>query len=494
MENQPYIELKNIHKTFPGVYALKDVSLSVYPGEVHALVGENGAGKSTLIKVMAGYHACDRGEYLIEGESARIQNPNDAIKAGISVVYQELNIVDSLSVAENIFFGRLPKSSFGRVIWKRLYQDTQKILDRIGLDIDPKRKAGFLSVAQKQMIEVARSISMEPKVIVMDEPTSALAPVEIETILKVIEKLKEQDVGILYISHKLDEVLRISSRITVLRDGEFIQCLQTKETNESQLINLMVGRSMDEMYRRKSCARNEIALKVSNLSTDKVCDISFYVKEGEIVGFSGLMGAGRTELAKGIFGEDEREKGIIEICGNVLDKNSKVKAVEMGMGFIPENRKDEGILPNLTVKENTTISSISSCSERGVISRTEERKLTDEMIKSLHIKAAGQNRLIVNLSGGNQQKVLLARWLAKKNLKVLIVDEPTRGIDVGAKHEIYTLLDELVKTGLAVVIMSSEMQEILGVCDRIYVMRSGRIVDEYSAQEATSEKLLSSAI
>ena len=494
MEHNPYIELKNIHKKFPGVYALNDVSLSVYPGEIHALVGENGAGKSTLIKVMAGYHACDRGEYLIKGESARIQNPNDAIKQGIAVVYQELSVVDSLSVAENIFFGRLPKSSFGRVMWRELYQETQKVLDRIGLEIDPKRKVGLLSVAQKQMVEIARSISMEPKVIIMDEPTSALAPVEIDTIFKIIQKLKEQNVGILYISHKLDEVLRISSRVTVLRDGEFIKCLQTEETNEAQLIDLMVGRNMDEMFRRKFCAQEEVALSVNNLSTDKIRDVSFYVKKGEIVGFSGLMGAGRTELANGIFGQDKRKKGVIEICGNILDKNSKVKAVEMGMGFIPENRKDEGILPNLSVKENTTISSISCCSEKGVIFKARERKITNEMIKNLHIKAVGQDSLIVNLSGGNQQKVLIARWLAKKNLKVLIVDEPTRGIDVGAKHEIYALLEELVKTGLAIVIMSSEMQEILGVCDRIYVMRRGRVVNEYSAQDATSEKLLSSAI
>lgn len=494
MEHKPYIELKNIHKKFPGVYALNDVSLSVYPGEIHALVGENGAGKSTLIKVMAGYHACDRGEYLIKGESARIQNPNDAIKQGIAVVYQELSVVDSLSVAENIFFGRLPKSSFGRVMWRELYQETQKVLDRIGLEIDPKRKVGLLSVAQKQMVEIARSISMEPKVIIMDEPTSALAPVEIDTIFNIIEKLKEQNVGILYISHKLDEVLRISSRVTVLRDGEFIKCLQTEETNEAQLIDLMVGRNMEEMFRRKFCAQEEVALSVNNLSTDKIRDVSFYVKKGEIVGFSGLMGAGRTELANGIFGQDKRKKGVIEICGNILDKNSKVKAVEMGMGFIPENRKDEGILPNLSVKENTTISSISCCSEKGVIFKTKERKITDEMIKNLHIKAVGQDSLIENLSGGNQQKVLIARWLAKKNLKVLIVDEPTRGIDVGAKHEIYALLEELVKTGLAIVIMSSEMQEILGVCDRIYVMRRGRVVNEYSAQDATSEKLLSSAI
>jgi len=494
MEDRPYIELKNIHKTFPGVYALKNVSLSICPGEIHALVGENGAGKSTLIKVMAGYHLYEQGEYLINGKDANIQTPNDAIKAGIAVVYQELNIVDSLSVAENVFFGRLPKTALGRVLWKKLYQDTKDILERIGLNIDPKRKAGFLSVAQKQMVEIARSMSMNPKVIIMDEPTSALAPSEINIILNVIEKLRAENIGILYISHKLDEVLKISNRITVLRDGEFIECVSTPKTNEKNLINLMVGRSMEQIYKRKSCAEEEIALEVDGLSTDKVKDISFYVKKGEIVGFSGLMGAGRTELAKGLFGADEREQGTIKILGNSLNKNSKVKAVGLGMGFIPEDRKDEGILPNLTVRENTTISAITACAEKGVVSKRKEVQVTDEMIKNLHIKTSGQEQLIVNLSGGNQQKVLLARWMAKKNLKVLIVDEPTRGIDVGAKHEIYTLLDSLVQTGLAVVIMSSEMQELLGACDRIYVMRKGRITGEYSAQEATAEKLLESAI
>lgn len=494
MEDRPYIELKNIHKSFPGVCALKNVSLSICPGEVHGLVGENGAGKSTLIKVIAGYHQPNKGEYFIEAKPANIHNPNDAILSGIAVVYQELNVVDSLSVAENIFYGRLPRTLFGRVRWKELYENTDQILKRLGMDIDPKRKVGFLSIAQKQLVEIARSISMNPKIIIMDEPTSALAPAEIEKIVEIVKKLKEQQVGILYISHKLEEIMEICDRVTVLRDGEFIQCIGKDEVDETKLINLMVGRNLDEMYTRTNCAGKEIALNVSHLSTDKVRDISFYVRKGEIVGFSGLMGAGRTELAKGIYGADIRRAGTIEIFGESLQKNSKEKAVRMGMGFIPEDRKDEGILPNLSVGKNTTISSMASCALGGIIRHSRETKIADQMIADFRIKTPDRNQLIVNLSGGNQQKVLISRWLSKENLKILIVDEPTRGIDVGAKEEIYNLLDELAQKGLAVIVMSSEMQEILGVCDRIYVMRGGKIVKEYAAGDATQEKLLESAI
>ena len=491
---KPYIELKNIHKTFPGVYALKNVSLSVFPGEVHGLVGENGAGKSTLIKVIAGYHRPNQGEYLIEGKPADIQTPNDAIRSGIAVVYQELNVVDSLSVAENVYFGRLPRTALGRVKWKQLYTDTDQILKRLGLHISSRQKVGMLNIAQKQLVEIARSISMNPRVVIMDEPTSSLAPVEIENLMGVIRRLKEQQVGIVYISHKLNEIMDICDRITVLRDGEFITCVQKDEIDENRLIHAMVGRSLDEMYTRKCCAKENLALQVEGLTTDKIKQVSFYVREGEIVGFSGLMGSGRTELAKALYGSDKRIAGTVKICGRELGKNSNEQAVRMGMGLIPEDRKIEGIFQNLSVEKNITISDLKFCSEQGVVRKSRENDTADQLIGDLRIKASSRDQLIVNLSGGNQQKVLVARWLAKKNLKVLIVDEPTRGIDVGAKTEIYRLLDELAGHGLAVLVMSSEMQEILGVCDRIYVMKRGRITAEYSSEEATQEKLLASAI
>lgn len=491
---KPYIELKDIHKFFPGVHALKGVSLSVIPGEVHALIGENGAGKSTLIKVMAGFHTPERGTCYVEGEEVKIDSPSKSIALGIGVVYQELNIVDSLNVAENIFFGRLPRGKFGRVDWKKLYAQTQEVLDRLGLDISPKIKAGFLSTAQKQMVEIARCTSMNPRVLIMDEPTSSLAPAEVESMFRIIRKLQQQQVGVVYISHKLDEVLAISDRITVLRDGAFVECLQTKGAVQEKLISLMVGRENSELFHHTPRFKEELALEVQNFSTDKVKNINFHVRRGEIVGFSGLMGAGRSELAKGIIGADPRETGVVRIYGQELKKNSVLAASNIGMGFVPEERKLEGIFPNGTVMENITIASISQCAKGGIIRRRKEAEVSEAQREAIHIKTPSIHQLIVNLSGGNQQKAILARWLVKNNLKVLVVDEPTRGIDVGAKSEIYAILEKLADAGLAIVIMSSEMQEILNVCDRIYVMHRGRIVSGYDIKDATQEKLLRSAL
>lgn len=491
---EPYIALKDIHKFFPGVHALKGVSLSVLPGEVHALIGENGAGKSTLIKVMAGFHTPERGKCYIDGQETKIDSPAKSIALGIGVVYQELNIVDSLNVAENIFFGRLPKGKLGRVDWKKLYTQTQEVLDRLGLDISPKIKAGFLSTAQKQMVEIARCTSMNPKVLIMDEPTSSLAPAEVESMFKIIRKLQEQQVGVVYISHKLDEVLAISDRVTVLRDGAFVECLQTKDATQEQLIALMVGREHSELFHHTPRFREELALEVENFSTDKVKNISFHVRKGEIVGFSGLMGAGRSELAKGIIGADGRESGSVRVYGQEVKKNSVLAASEAGMGFVPEERKLEGIFPNGTVMQNITVASLDQCSKGGVLQRKMELEASEAQREAIHIKTPSVHQLIVNLSGGNQQKAILARWLVKNNLKVLVIDEPTRGIDVGAKAEIYAILEKLADAGLAVVIMSSEMQEILNVCDRIYVMHRGRIVSEYNIEDATQEKLLTSAL
>lgn len=491
---EPYIELRDVHKFFPGVHALKGVSLSVYPGEVHALIGENGAGKSTLIKIMAGFHIPERGSCHVQGQEITLDSPGKSVAMGIGVVYQELNVVDSLSVAENIFFGRLPEIRLGRVDWKKLYAQTQEILDRLGLCISPKIKAGLLSTAQKQMVEIARCISMDPKILIMDEPTSSLAPAEVENMLRVVDKLRQQNVGVVYISHKLDEIMRISDRITVLRDGGFVECLQTGQTTKEQLIALMVGREQSDLFDHVSRAQEAIALEVKGFSTDKVKDIDFYVRKGEIVGFSGLMGAGRSELAKGIMGADKRLRGTVCVGSVPIKKNSVLAASQAGMGFVPEERKLEGIFPNCTVMENTTIASLSQCSSGGILLPKKEREAAETQREALHIKTPNIRQLIVNLSGGNQQKVILARWLMKHDLKVLIIDEPTRGIDVGAKAEIYAILENLADAGLAVVIMSSEMQEILNVCDRIYVMHRGRIVSEYPIAEATQEKLLKSAL
>ena len=490
----PFIELKQITKRFAGVTALKDVNLSVYPGEVHALVGENGAGKSTLIKIMSGFHQPTSGECYVEGKKVVISDPNDAIGLKIGVVYQELSVVDSLSVAENVYFGRLPHNSFGRIQWKTLYRNTEAILNRIGLKIKPQTKVGSLGTAQKQLVEIARCLSQDPRFIIMDEPTSSLAPREIRALLDIILQLKKQGVCVLYISHKLDEVFAVSDRITVLRDGTHIATEEAKALNEERLISLMVGRTLAMERSRLSCAREDMGLEVRELTTDQVKNISFYVKKGEIVGFSGLMGAGRTELAKGIFGADRRLSGKVLVHGEEIPPNSTFHSVKAGIGFISESRKEEGIFPNFSVLENMTISSMDDHSRGGILRHQAERDTAEKYRQAIRIKTPTVNQLIVNLSGGNQQKVIIARWLTKQGLKVLIVDEPTRGLDVGAKSEIYALLDEMAKSGLAVVIMSSEMPELLNVCDRIYVMKAGRITAEYPIAEATQENLLGSAI
>ena len=494
----PIIELRNMHKRFPGVYALKDVSLDVLPGEVHGLVGENGAGKSTLIKIIAGFHQPDEGQILVDGRPAVFASPSDAIERQIAVVYQELNVVDSLSVAENVFYGRLPTTRYGRVLWRKLYADTREVLQRIGFDVDPRRKAGFLSIAQKQIVEIAKVLSENPRLVVMDEPTSALAPTEIDHLFNVIRALKSQGVGIIYISHKLNEIFTLADRITVLRDGQFITRVPVGQISEQELITHMVGRKLEDMFGggREAVAASDgpPALEVSRLTSDTVKDISFQVKRGEIVGFSGLMGAGRTELARAIFGFDRRLSGSIRIYGEELTPNYMPASVGEGLGMIPESRKDEGVFPNLTVGENLTISSLGQFSRYSKLSRGDELTAGGKIVKNLSIKTPGLGQLLVNLSGGNQQKVIIGRWLAKENLRVLIVDEPTRGIDVGAKAEIYAILRQMASMGLGVVIMSSEMPELLGLCDRIFVMRNGRISGEYSHNEATQEKLLASAI
>jgi ABC-type sugar transport system ATPase subunit len=488
------MEMKDIHKRFPGVYALKGVSMDITPGEVHALVGENGAGKSTLIKIISGAYQPDSGTYLINGNPANISKTLDAIEKGIAVIYQELNLVESLSIAENVFFGALPVNKTGRVLWNSLYEETKKITDEIGLDISPKMKVGYLSIAQEQLVEIAKALSKKPRVIVMDEPTSALSTQEIDNLFSVIRKLKANGAAIVYVSHKLDEIFAISDKVSVLRDGQYIGTEAIGNLSEEKLISMMVGRKLSDMYPKTEPQIGEVALEVKELTTEKVKDISFYARKGEIVGFAGLMGAGRTELAKAVFGADEKLKGEVLVAGKKVPKNSTRAAVKYGIGMIPESRKDDGILPNLCVKKNMTIASIKQFVRTLMVRGSMEKSGVDEMICNLCIRTPGMDQMIANLSGGNQQKVIVSRWLMKQNLKVLIVDEPTRGIDVGAKAEIYNILDKLAHQGLAIVMMSSEMPEILSMCDRIYVMKSGRIIGEYQQGEATQEKLLSSAI
>lgn len=490
----PIIDIRDMHKYFAGVHALKGVSFNLYPGEVHALVGENGAGKSTLIKIMSGVYDSTEGIYMINGEPANIHGPNDAIEKGIGVIYQELNSAKYLSVAENIFFGRLP-TKYGRVLWKQLYKDTIRYLDMVNLFVSPSMKVQYLSVAQQQLVEIAKAISLDAKVIVMDEPTSALSPKEIESLFSVIRSLTARGVAIIYVSHKLDEIFTVADRITVFRDGAVIDTVDKSEVDEARLIEMMVGRKMSDMFPPKNRTPGEIMLDVQHLSSDNVTDLTFNVRRGEIVGFSGLMGAGRTEMTRALFGIDKRSEGTVLLDGVPLKKDSPVAARKAGIGLVTENRRDEGLLPVLSVRKNITIASLEQITGKllHIRSRTELEEV-NRMVDALSIKTPSLEQLISKLSGGNQQKVLLARWLVKENLKLLVIDEPTRGIDVGAKSEIYAILDKLAKNGLSVLMVSSELPEILGMCDRIYVMKEGRITGEFTAEEANETVLLTRSI
>lgn len=488
------IELAGIHKRFPGVYALKGVDFDVQAGEVHALVGENGAGKSTLIKIAAGVYDFEEGSYRIAGQAVDIRHPRQALDRGIAVVYQELELVLSLSVAENLFFGRLPHGRGGRVHWDKLYAASAQLLAEVGLEVDPQTKVGHLGVAAQQLVEIARAISFAAKVIIMDEPTSALSPREIEKLFALIAGLKARGVGLVYVSHKLDEIMALADRVTVLRDGERVACEPTVDLDEQRLIELMVGRELGQGFPPAGRTPGASVLAVEGLTTDQVRDISFRVCAGEIVGFSGLMGAGRTELARGLMGIDRRLSGSVAIEGVAVPADRPPAARKLGLGLVPEDRRADGIFAQLSVRENASVAALEQFCRLGYVQEGAERQQVGVLVEQLKVRTPDQEQEIAKLSGGNQQKTLLARWLLKENLKVLLIDEPTRGIDVGAKAEIYQLLDELARDGLAVVLLSSEMPEILGLCDRIYVMSEGRIAAEYNRAEATPEKLLASAL
>jgi len=493
MEGEFLLEVKGVHKHFPGVHALNGVNFQLKKGEVHALVGENGAGKSTLIKILSGVHNIDEGEYLIEGKPANIRTPHEAIEKGISVIYQELMLIPHMSIAENIFFSHLPNTR-GKVNWKEVYEKTRELMSYVGLDENPRMKVGYLPVAKQQLVEIIKALSANAKIIIMDEPTSALSNKEIENLCRIIKELKSKGIGIIYISHKLDEILELSDRITVLRDGQYIGTLDTAEVTHDKLVSMMVGRELKDMYPRQACTPGDVVLEVKGLTTEKVYDVSFDVRAGEIVGFSGLMGAGRTELARAIIGADTRKSGQVIIDGKAVPADATDKALEMGIGYVPEDRKNHGIFAQCCVRKNMTISALRQFKNKIKINRSNETLSVNKMVDDLHIKTPSIEQLISKLSGGNQQKVILARFLMMNGIKVLIIDEPTRGIDVGAKAEIYNILDQLTHQGLAVVMISSEMPEILSMCDRIYVMKKGRITAEFKRGEATQEKLLSNAI
>ncbi|HEY8446948.1 MAG TPA: sugar ABC transporter ATP-binding protein [Thermomicrobiales bacterium] len=489
---RPLLEMRGIRKVFPGVVALDDVDFDLLPGEVHALVGENGAGKSTLIKIIAGLYRRDGGTMRVDGEEVDFRSPADSIARRIKVVYQELDLVPGLSVAENVFLGGYPKTPRGLVDWPALRQQTVEVLSHLGLNIDPDRPVGELRVAEQQLVEIARAISRQAQILIMDEPTSALSPAEVEFLFGVIERLRQRGVGIIYVSHKLDEIYRIADRVTVFRDGKRVVTKAIKETTPHDLVAWMVGRELSEFFPKTPPQIGRPLLEVRNVSGSGVHDVSFTVHEGEVVGVFGLMGAGINTMGRVLFGASERTSGSVQLDGVEISPGSPADAIRKGLGLLTESRKDDGLVLPLPVKTNMTLASLSRFADFGWIRSRKETRAASDYVKRLAIKTPSLRQPVRFLSGGNQQKVLMARWMLL-DLKVLILCEPTRGIDVGSKAEIYRLIDAMAHRGLGILFMSTEVPEILGISDRILVMREGRITAEFTRAEATHERLIAAA-
>jgi ABC-type sugar transport system ATPase subunit len=487
------LEMKSITKKFPGVLALNQVNLELEKGEILALLGENGAGKSTLIKILACALIPDSGEIYLEGEKITCTTPKEMLEKGIGVMYQELNYLDNLSIAENIFLGNLPINKYLHVDYKKLKKDTSALLDKVGLKKDPFTEVSKLSVAEKQMIEIAKVLSKNNKVLVVDEPTSALNEVEVKTLFKLLKELSAQGNSIIYISHKMDEIFEISDRVQVLRDGEYVGVRKTSETNSKELVSMMVGRTIEDMYPKEEIPQGEVILEVNNLTCVNVQNINLKVRSGEIVGLFGLMGSGRTEIAEGIFGKRRIIDGSVKVNGKRIKLKSPESAIKAEIAYIPRERKNEGLVLSSSVKENMTLAYLKQLQRFLSLKLKEENELVSKWVQKLKIKTPSINTQIESLSGGNQQKVVIGKWLLKKT-KVLILNEPTRGIDVGAKVEVYKLIEDLCKNGMAILMISSEMPEIMGISDRIIVVHDGRITGEFNRGEFDQKKVLFTAI
>jgi len=486
--------MRQIRKEFPGVVALNNVDLQLELGKVTALVGENGAGKSTLIKIIAGVYSPDSGEIEVDGVKTRISKSKDAMQLGINVIYQELNIFNKLTIAENIFMGREKRK--GLFIDTKYYlKKTAELLHTIGLNMDPGTKMRDLSAAQKQMVEVARALAFNAKVIIMDEPTSSLTDTETGILLELIKKLRQNNVGILYVSHRMDEIMEIADQVVVLRDGERVGLLEREELSLNKIISMMVGREVSDIFTPRGSGIGDVVLEVRNLSSGFVRDVSFSLRRGEILGFSGLVGAGRSEIMRALFGMDRRDAGsvCVFIDGKKIPIHSAADALRSRIGFLPEDRKEQGLVLKMNVMKNISLAALKAIRKRVFIDRKKERELAQSHIRALGIRTPSESQVVRNLSGGNQQKVVIAKWMST-DPQILILDEPTRGIDVGAKKEIYDLMNQLASQGVALIFISSELPEILGMSDRIVVMHEGTVKGEMSGTEATQEKIMRMAI
>ena len=484
--------MKGIGKTFPGVKALEGVNLTIREGQVHALLGENGAGKSTLIKILSGAYTKDEGQIFFEGKPVEIRGPQDAQALGISTIYQEFNLARDLTVAENIFLGHLPTKGFS-VDWAQVKARSREILDTLGVTFSVDALTSTLSVAEQQLVEIAKSLNRQTRILIMDEPSAVLGEKDLEKLFQVVRSLQAQGIGIVYISHRLKEIFELADQVTVLKDGRYIDTRSVAEVTMDDLVKLMIGRDLKDVYPKRTPTPGEVLLEVKNVSRTKlVHDISFKLHAGEIVGFAGITGSGRTELARVIFGADPYS-GEMQISGKPYKARSPAEAISHGVALVTEDRKAQGLFLKLNVAINTTISGLKQLCQFGVIQLPRELALVKKMIRDLSIKTPGPNFIVVNMSGGNQQKVILARWLSI-GTRIFILDEPTRGIDVGSKSEIYQIMNDLTKQGVGVIMISSELPEVLGMSDRVMVMRQGTIVKELSRAEASEEAIMKYAV
>lgn len=488
MDNNYILTLKNITKEFPGVKALDDVTINIERGTIHGLVGENGAGKSTLIKILAGIYQPNKGEIILDGKPCRFNSPIEARRAGISVVHQEIKLAEPLSVAENMFLGNVQLKN-GLVDWKGMRRRAREIVEDLGMDIDINAQVSSLTVAKKQIVEIMHAINNNSRILIMDEPSAVLTDRELEVMFRIVKQLRDEGITIIYISHRLDEIFGLCSNVSVLRDGCHIDTIPVASVDRQGLINMMVGREMGQEYPKEVGNVGGTILEVKNLSRGILQDISFEVKSGEVFGISGLVGAGRTELARAILGIDKPESGEVYVRGKKVHYRTFADAIRDGLGLIPEDRKLQGLVQIMSVKRNTTLVNMKRVLRAGVISSSLEETLSKEYADKLHVVTPSMETEVQYLSGGNQQKVVIAKWLFQ-NSEILFLDEPTRGIDVGAKVEIYRLINRMAKEGKTIIMISSEMPELLGMCDRIMVMHEGHKMGELNAAEATQEKIM----
>ena len=492
--SETILEVKNLTKYFPGIKALDGVHMTVRTGEVHALIGENGAGKSTLVKILTGVYFPTAGEVRYKGDNLSFKNALDAQEAGIAAIHQEASMFPELSVTENIFMGHhITKGKSKRIDWKAMQRETQALLDELELDIDCNKLVKNLSVAQRHMVEIAKALSLNAQVVIMDEPTSALSLREVEDLYKIVRRLKDDGKAIIFISHKFDEIFEICDYFTVLRDGKYIGEGSVKESTVNDIVTMMVGRSLDQMYPKSEVEIGKALLSVKNLSqTGYFSDVSFDLHEGEILGFFGLIGAGRSEIMRTIFGIDKKSEGTISLYGKEIHIPDPTVAMQQGIAFVPEDRQTQGVILEMSISKNITLPQIDKLSKFGVINRKKEAELTKTYGEKMEIRAAGWHVDADTLSGGNQQKVVLAKWLATEP-KILILDEPTKGIDVATKAAVHEFISDMASRGLAVILISSELPEVLGMADRILVMHEGEMTGEFTREEANSDNIIKAA-